>query len=138
LCVAPGEFSGCGFCVNQRPCSSDGDCAVDAGWPSLPPYGGPICEDPSLRGLCGGCYAQKLCLTACRGDGDCVGGRVCSATGHCVWRSCSTTTDCPANFACTSGQCQRLSCTVDADCPAGFCVNDGCYAAYGTCMPAPI
>jgi hypothetical protein len=138
-CLAPTEFAGCGDVAGGVMCFSDSDCAGDAGGMNLPPneYGGPICDDPTHYQMCGGLYL-KLCISGCARDGDCVGGRICDSTQHCVFPPCSSDGDCPANFNCGGTRCQRKSCLNDGDCGGGFCVNGSCYDGYGTCVPYPV
>ncbi len=135
-CVAPGEWPGCGVCTADPPCQSDSDCPLDGGNSFTPT--GPVCDDARAYRICGPCFPHKICILGCTADRDCVGGRICDASHHCVWKPCATSADCAANFECTGGSCSRTSCSSDADCPVGFCVQSSCYEGEGTCQPAPI
>jgi hypothetical protein len=135
LCIAPGEFSGCGICTPTPVCQSDSDCqAIDGGFGPI----GHTCDDPKLYGECGSCSGSgKACISGCSSNDNCPEGQACTATHHCVGKACASAADCPQDFECASDHCQRTPCTVDGDCPIGFCVKGACYGSFGTCMPAP-
>jgi hypothetical protein len=135
-CLPPGEFGGCGACLMGTSCSSDSQCPADGGAGDF--FNGPVCDDPMLHGLCGGCNGGRVCTQACSSSGGCYGGRVCDPGGHCIWKPCVGNGDCAPDFTCSGGECRRRSCTRDADCPAGFCVNSACYESLGTCQPTPV
>jgi hypothetical protein len=136
-CLPPTEFAGCGEVAGGVMCFSDSDCATDAGTDSSLTYFGPVCDDPTLYHLCG-TFSGKACIGGCSKDSDCVGGRICDATKHCVFPPCTSNGDCPANFVCGGTRCQRKSCVKDGDCGGGVCVNGACYDGPGSCMPWPL
>jgi hypothetical protein len=142
-CQAPGGPSPTGVALGPS-CTSDADCPADA-----------------AAGLCHGsaCVCQSsqyapqplppgVCTSPCTTDGDCGTqfgflygdgtGFVCGTGGHCVPKSCTTASACPANFDCAANQCVRRSCTLDTDCaPSGACVDGACYPSAGTCQTPP-
>ena len=119
-----------GYCANTNErtffCAEDSDCGE-----------GLTCTSASLpSGMCHGCsYASDCpgaagddsvrclygyCMRICSSDGDCNPGMVCkeSGSGHfCGNKSCSTASDCPANYTCTQSSdpsegafCSRIRC----------------------------
>jgi hypothetical protein len=136
-CLAPSEYGGCGACAPSIPCSTDNDCAGDAGVGSPESPGGHICDVPELYFLCN-CNRGEACTAGCSSDSECAGGRICNSSHHCIWKSCVTDGDCPGTFACSTGQCRRRTCQTSADCPAGVCVDNACYDTYGVCKRDPV
>jgi hypothetical protein len=150
-CQAPGGPHPLGAAPGP-PCSSDGDCTMDAGGGGGP-CGSVACVCQSSK------YAPQplpsqfpgepgVCTSPCTQDADCGGrfgffygdgtGFVCGSGGHCVPKSCSAPTDCPADFDCSANQCVRRSCTTDTDCASsGACVDGACFPSAGTCLPLP-
>jgi len=136
ICVAPGEFIGCGICFNhEAECAEDSDCDSDR-----------ICEPVGHTSATCACDPSVLvCKPGCDSGVDCAAGEICDADHHCVATPCDTL-PCPAYFSCvTSGSggdptCQRSECLSDFECAsdAGVCVGGECHARPGHCaLPPP-
>lgn len=132
MCRAPGEFLGCGACQRgTSSCASDTDCAPDGGTSSKL-----IC-DPAPSTSCF-CQVTRICLTGCRGKGDCPSGQDCNSAHQCQNTCVAGDGTCPVDFSCgTDGFCRRTPCTSDADC-AVACVKGRCYSTRGACDYTPI
>jgi hypothetical protein len=141
-CQPPGGPQPVGYPLDPH-CTTDTGCPADAA-AGLCDGTGCVCQSSQ--------YAPQpasasVCAPPCTVDGDCATlsflygdgtGFVCGTGGHCVPKSCSTASDCPANFDCDANQCVRRSCTADTDCaPSGVCVDGACYPSAGTCLPIP-
>lgn len=132
MCLAPGEFAGCGTCFNDPnpACSQDSDCnATDATM---------ICAEPTSRDC--QCTPHNTCKPGCTQNSECDEGFSCNESHHCVPTPCTATgNECPVNFHCVSvdgiSYCYRQSCTADDCVSGGHCVNGYCYGDYGTCTP---
>lgn len=127
-CLAPGAFGGCGMCmkVEGPGCKSDTEC-------SALPNG--ICELQTDNCLC-----EKIpqCYEGCKADADCDEGMACASDHHCKVKTCTATSDCPAQFACSAGSCARKACSASSQCPGAYCVNEFCYSKAGICdLPKP-
>jgi hypothetical protein len=149
-CQAPGGPFLTGYALGPS-CTSDAACSDDGGAGSPWCNGGPcVCQstqyaprpEPGMQG-------PGFCMPPCATDADCAAspraplygdgtGFVCGSGGHCVPKSCSAPTDCPAHFDCSANQCVRRSCTTDTDCgPSGACVDGACFPSAGTCQGLP-
>ena len=52
----------------------------------------------------------------CTNDSDCGVGKICSANGVCIQKSCVTNSDCSVNEECVNQVCVSLTCSSDLDC----------------------
>ena len=141
-CHAPGGPYAIGISPGPT-CSSDAECSADAG---VGTCGAGACVCQSSQYAQG--FGRNVCSPPCANDSDCGSqlgfiygdgtGFVCGAGGHCVPKSCSAPTDCPADFDCAANLCVRRSCTTDANCaPSGVCVDGACYPGVGACEVEP-
>lgn len=131
MCIAPGEFIGCGMCFKpEDTCASDKDCAPPA----------TICKPAKCA--CGG---ESTCQPGCKVAADCPEGFFCAPTGQCVEDVCLVTDppgadkNCKPNFVCqnpANPHCYRKKCATSAECQ-GFCVKGLCYSGAGTCSYPP-
>jgi hypothetical protein len=102
--------------IGRYVCDGRGNCVPG---PSV------ICAPYACDGTTGGCF------TACAGNTDCVGGRVCVA-GSCLDAAPGT---CKAGSECLSGFCVDGFC-CDSAC-AGSCRSCAVPGREGTCSPVP-
>jgi hypothetical protein len=128
LCLAPGEFAGCGPTPAPVPtalaCDSDVDCAAHGStFICLPAYTS--------------CWIGSACVPGCVADADCPAAQVCKEDHHCESRRCTSDSDCPDQFSCQQSRCARRVCADDVECKGGYCVKHGCYERFGTCAAPP-
>ncbi len=129
ICLAPGEFAGCGICyLPENTCSSPSDCTD-----------GYVCAPDTSPCLCA---PADVCQASCQTTG-CSDGERCGSSGLCETISCTEGTfSCPTLTTCTAGApgdgCVRWSCSTDVQCGEGnACVEGHCYETYGTCSYLP-
>ena len=130
------QFESCfsGDDVNCGPCQSDAmECLQDRD------CGEGLCELVPIDCGCDG-PVSHVCAPKCTGDADCQDGKVCELdSGRCEPVSCTAGFVCPEHFDCVpdagGDDCVRHPCESDAECPQGVCVEGGCFADYGVCMP---
>jgi|GEM_PF-1557895 len=118
----------CGICRHpETACGDDAACQP-----------GEVCEQIVPPRLCL-CEATALCVPACTAETGCPVGQACVA-GHCAAATCASEISCPTFFTCDvgTGACSRQPCTSDAECGPGHCVNERCFAEFGSCqLPVP-
>lgn len=130
-CFAPDE-SNSGICMEPEPaCSIDEDCAGFA--PAT------VCDylprQPNM------CSYGMMCVIPCNQEGgyecDPIAQKCDTATGKCVRKVCSDSSECPVHHECPEGVvqpvCVRITCAADMDCDAGWCVKGRCFETPGTC-----
>jgi hypothetical protein len=133
-CRAPGEFLGCGNCI-QGPssCSSDTDCA------SISDGGVAVAHRICAIAPSADCYCSsvKICQIGCSSQADCITGQGCNASHQCQSSCTPGDGTCPTDYSCSaSGFCTQNSCTDDSQC-SGACVKGSCYVTPGTCAVRP-
>jgi len=129
-CLAPGESRGCGSCqFGTDKCTSDAECALDAG----AAVGPQICQPESLETSCF-CNNPRSCVSGCRTSDVCGAGQACNPIGNRCEHACvAGDGTCPVDLVCNgSGFCSRKSCRIDSECSAA-CVKGYCYSARGRC-----
>ncbi len=138
-CVAPGQIL-CPWAVCltvAHPCTSDSDCASDAGVPQICELDPCVCGSgqPECPTSCAADAARMGCTAGCARDADCDPGQACGTDHRCAALACGAPGQtCPADFVCGSGgTCAHRSCTSDSEC-SKECVEGYCYASTGRCQ----
>jgi len=134
VCSPPGQSFGCEVCevVSVGTCNVDSDCRGGDAAAST----AMVCGPPGAC-LCPSGGSAGVCIPACH-PSSCGVDEMCSTTGHCVAKTCTSDADCPkdqaTDYACSAGVCGVKTCATNGACGGDYCVNGACYTQPGVCV----